>query len=473
MKYNRYVNLFRNTILFALGQFGTMIIGVLLVPIYTDKLNAAEYGTADLVTNMSSMLLPLLTIGITDGIIKFSFDGKHDKKKIFTASFMVTAVGLLFSIILFPLIQKFGKIDEYILLFYMILWTSIMSNLFLVYTKALQRIQLYTILALIKTIATMIPNIILLVVFPFGINGYLISYVIGNTVCIVVAIFTNGLWKYISIKQVHKGTVKEMVRFSLPLVPNNISIWAMGSMDKYMITYMMGANFNGLYSVAHKLPSIISMLSSVFNQAWNYSALEEQNSSTEDKHEYYRKIFRIYTSFMFTACSLGMIFVKPVMLLWVGEEFKSAWIFAPYLFVSVVFSCLTSFYVPMFVEMEKTNYLFISTTIGAIINLILNYFLIKIWGVNGAAFATVVTYFVVWIIRDILIEKGMHLRLKKFVPILTSILLVIQATILTLDLSYWFIYQVLFCVIVILFNLKDLKSLFVPIVGYLKKKKSQ
>lgn len=467
MKEKRFKRLFVNTILFAIGQFGTTILGVVLVPLYTNCMTTVEYGNADLVLNLASMLLPIVTLSIMDGIIKFTLDGEHDEKTVFSVSFFICMLGLVFSCIGYPFIYKYGYIAEYIFFFYLILGTNILNNLFLAYTKALQNIRLYTVLALLRTFTMLISNIVMLTILNVGVKGYLLSYIIANVASCAGAFIYNKLWTKISVMNISKETTKEMVLFSLPLIPNNFSGWAMTSMDKYMLTYLMGAGYNGLYTVAHKIPSVVNMFSSVFNQAWNYSALEEQQSS--DYKIYYRTVFRIYSSYMFILASAVLCIVRPVMLLWVGSEFKQAWRYSPYLLISIIFSCFGGFYVPLFVTVKKTNHLFISTMIGTIVNGVLNWKMIPLWGINGASFSTVVTHFTVWLIRGIIIEKYTSIGLNKYKAYVNAILLMTQSTLLIFSGHRWFILQTISLCVILIFNRAEVKVLIEKIVRIVHK----
>lgn len=451
-----YRKLLINTLMFAIGQFGTSILSFFLVPLYTNCMSRSEFGTADLVLGLSGMFMPVVSICITDGIVKFSLDGKHDRKQVFSVSFIVCLAGSLISFAAYPLVYRYGRIPEYMLLFYMILITSIFSNLLLLYIKALQKLSTFTVIALVKTLTMLVANIVSLRVLNLGVNGYLWSYVLSNVVGCVLAVIMGKLYRYLSIKNVTSGLVKEMTAFSLPLIPNQASISAMSSMDRYMLTYILDSGYNGIYSIAHKLPSVVSMFSSVFNQAWNYSALENQTET--NKKEYYQNIFKIYGCYMFVAASAVMLLLRPVMMVWVGDDFKEAWQYSPFLLVGVVFSCFTGFYVPLFVACEKTGTLFISTLSGAVVNFVLNLILIPVWGINGASFASAVTYITVWLIREFMVRKyaGVHFDNRK--ALLNALLLFVQAAALMYVSQYRFLIQVLFLAVMTVLNLKEIKG---------------
>jgi len=467
-KNGNYKRLILNTVLFAIGQFGPSLLGFFLVPIYTNCMSQSEFGTADLVINLSNLLIPFVSICITDGVVKFSLDGKHDKKSVFSVSFFICLLGSILSFIAYPFIYKYGQISGYVLLFYMVLITSVFNNLLLLYIKSIKRLKLYTIIALVKSAIMLISNIIALRVLNLKTEGFLWSFIISNIAGCLMAVLTARLHHFISIRNLQKKTTKEMVAFSLPLIPNQASISVMTSMDRYMLTYLLDSSYNGLYSVAHKIPDFVGRLSMVFNQAWNYSVLENQTQNI--KNNYYQSIYTLYSSYMFIIASIVMMLIRPIMYVWVGSEFRDAWLYAPYLLISIIFSCFTGFYVPLFVICEKTGTLFISTLAGAITNLTLNYLLIPVWGINGASFASAVGYLVVWLMRGIMIKKYVKIEFDNIKAIINAIILILQGTcLIKLALSYFWV-QIVILSIVILINIKDIKNLVIFLKNSLLRK---
>ena len=173
---------------------------------------------------------------------------------------------------------------------------------------------------------------------------------------------------------------------------------------------------------------------------------------------------------MFIIASIVMMLIRPIMYVWVGSEFRDAWLYAPYLLISIIFSCFTGFYVPLFVICEKTGTLFISTLAGAITNLTLNYLLIPVWGINGASFASAVGYLVVWLMRGIMIKKYVKIEFDNIKAIINAIILILQGTcLIKLALSYFWV-QIVILSIVILINIKDIKNLVIFLKNSLLRK---
>lgn len=76
------------------------------------------------------------------------------------------------------------------------------------------------------------------------------------------------LTKFVSLKCIDKNTIRMLLKYSVPLIPNSLMWWIMSAGDKYIINYFLGDGANGLYSLSSKVPQIINMIYSLFIQAW-------------------------------------------------------------------------------------------------------------------------------------------------------------------------------------------------------------
>ena len=97
---NKYKTLVSNTALISLGTFGSKLLVFLMVRFYTGYLTTSEFGTADIITQTCNLLLPIISLGITNGVFRFAIDSNHDKKSVFSSGlYTITLGGLLFLII--------------------------------------------------------------------------------------------------------------------------------------------------------------------------------------------------------------------------------------------------------------------------------------------------------------------------------------------------------------------------------------
>ena len=132
-----------------------------------------------------------------------------------------------------------------------------------------------------------------------------------------------------------------MIRYSIVLIPNSFMWWIMNSSDRVMVSSMVGIAANGIYAVSYKLPTLVSTLTTIFNQAWSYSAIREEG--TEDENEYNNKIFRTLIGIVMLI-GIGLItFMKPFLSIYVAKEYYVAWKYTPFLTVGCVYLTLATF----------------------------------------------------------------------------------------------------------------------------------
>ena len=136
-------------------------------------------------------------------------------------------------------------------------------------------------------------NILFLLVFKEGIRGYLKAYIIANTLTAIYAIIIGKGYKSLHFSHIDKGLLTRMAKYSVVLIPNSFMWWIMNSSDRIMVSSMVSVAANGIYAVSYKLPTLVSTLTSIFNQAWSYSAIREEG--TVDESEYNNRIFRALT----------------------------------------------------------------------------------------------------------------------------------------------------------------------------------
>ena len=156
------------------------------------------------------------------------------------------------------------------------------------YLMAIDKVKEVAIAGIISSIVIIFSNIYFLLIMKIGIVGYLASIIIGpllsSVFCIIVA--REPLNTYIVVDCNNK-LKKEMVVYCVPLIFNNIALWINAFLDRYFVTYFCGVSGNGVYSVAGKIPTILSTCYSVFASAWTLSAIQEFDP--EDKDGFFQK----------------------------------------------------------------------------------------------------------------------------------------------------------------------------------------
>lgn len=400
----KYKYLIKNTGILTISSFSSRILVFLLVPLYTSVLSTAEYGAYDLSITTIQLLLPVFTVNIYDAVMRFYMDSHYSKKKI-------TAVGTKYVIIsvsafccfaiynyffgFFGILDSIKRYSSLVLLYYI-------SNLFNQYliqmAKGNEQVKDIAIAGVVNTAVTLLLNILLLLVIKIGLTGFFVSYIVGQ-VCSATIIFVRSrYWKYINL-EIDRQYEKEMLAYSVPLILGTIGWWCNNASDRYVVTFMCGVAANGVYSVAYKIPSILTTFQQVFLQAWQISAVKEYEDG--ESASFYGKTFITVNIAMCVLCSGLVMFTRPIASILYAKDFHAAWQYVPFLLVSGVFNAASGLIGPILNANKNSKSLGWSSLIGASVNIMLNFLLIKLIGVQGAAVATAISSYIIYLLRKI------------------------------------------------------------------------
>lgn len=473
MSKNKYNTLLSNTILISIGTFTSKLLVFLMVRFYTGYLTPSDYGTADLITQTANLLFPIISLGITEGVFRFAMDKTSDRKSVFTFGFLSITVGAVLFFAIAPILQFIEDFKGYIWLIVVYTLASCYHALCSQYIRAIGKTGLFAVQGIINTMLVIIFNIMFLAVFNIGVTGYVLSVVVSDALCTVILIIKEKLWRQITLK-LSKSVLPSMLRYSIPLIPTTVFWWITSVSDRYMVNEMISSTANGIYTVSYKLPTLLTLVSSIFMQAWQFSAVTEDDGNKEEHSLFYSKVWGSFQAVMFLAGSAVIAFAKPVIKLLTTADYYDAWKYVPLLSVAMIFTAFTSFAGSVYVVTKKSGISFITAFLGAAINLVLNFLLIpSSLGVQGAAIATVASYLIVFIIRAVNSQKYIRYKIYGGHIVLNTLIIFIQTVTMVFEVELWIIIQVVCIIALALINFKFLigfiAKIFESVLGRVKK----
>lgn len=424
---NRYKKLFNNSILFALGNLGSKLINILLVPLYTHLLTTAQYGNVDITLTTINLLYPVISFSIFDAVLRFIMDKSEDNKKTLSNAFVITCVGCMIMLVALLPIMKILNIDNAVYLCFILVF-QVFQAMFSEYSRAVGKVKIFAFNGILGTFMTGISNIILMVWLKQGVSGYFLSIIISAGICILFLCIKLRLWKIIKFKFIDVNQMKEMLYYSIPLIPNALAWWATSASNRYFILYFVGMSANGFFAIANKIPNLLSMLNSIFFQSWQMSAIEEYES--KDKSQYFSNILSFYIQFLFIGCAGILLVLRIFMKFFVANSYYDAWKIVPFLLLSVVYSSISAFLGTNYIAAKQTTGIMITTFLGAILNIILCFILVPILKTNGAAIASAISFLVICFYRLKDTEKFVKINLDITKITINHILFAIQVIIL-------------------------------------------
>lgn len=428
---NRYRYLFKNIGLLTLSSFATKLLSFFLVPLYTNILTTTEYGTYDLFNTTVGVLLPILTLNVQDAVMRFVIDSKSNRKaivsvamKILLIANIIVATGLIVN----SIFDISMLVKEYAIFFFLMFLVQSLSGVITYYVRGIDKIADLSISSVLVSVFTISCNVIFLVIFHWGLIGYFLANIIGPLVQCLYLVICSDMIHDTDLRANFSEEKKAMLDYCKPMIANSVAWWINNTSDRYVVIFFCGLAENGVYSVASKIPSILNIFQSIFSQAWTLSAVRDFDP--EDKNGFFANTYRIYNCLMVLICSAIIVVDKLLARFLYAKDFYVAWRYVPWLTIAIVFGALSGYIGGFFSAVKNSKIFAQSTVVGAISNIVLNFIMTPFMGALGAAIATAVCYFVVWVIRYWHSKKFIKLKIRLRRDIITYSLLVVQSIVL-------------------------------------------
>lgn len=456
---NKYKFLISNTGLFFISTFSSKFLVFLLMPIYTAALTPDQFNTFDLITQTANLLIPLVSLGIPNSIIRFGLDKNYSKKGVFTVSALSYLAGYIVFLACYPVISQITYVDGYVRYLYLYLLCSCMRTLVQQFVRAKSYTRLYAADGILATVSTIVLVYIFLVKLNMGVGGYLLATIGADFISFLFLSVMGGCWKYFAISRFNSKLAKEMLKYCLPLIPTGIFWWITNVSDRYLVTALVSASVSGLYAVSYKIPSIVNVFSTVFTEAWQISAVQE--GQKDNSGTFFKNVFKAYQSIIFMAGAGLILLCRPLMSFMVAEKYYDAWKFIPLLIMATIFSCFSSFMSSIYMVNKNGKANLLTMMAGALSNIGLNLLMIPKWGAQGAALATLISYMLVFALRAAGTKNSIDVDISPAFMLLNVGLIGLLSYVMVNEIKMWLIISVLITAVILAVN-------FMPLWGFAK-----
>ena len=448
---NRYQKLASNTAILAVGTFGSKLLVFLLMPLYTAWLTTAEFGTAELITGLSNFLMPLACVGLSTGVFRFAAEREADREAVFSTSVALLGISLGGFLLLSPLLLLIEYVSSYLWLVVLYVIFADLQAVCAQYLRATDRTALFAGQGILNTVLVVLFNVLFLFAFEMGVEGYVLSVILGNLITLIFLVFRVRLWEVFSPSKVQKRLMGDLLRFSLPMIPTTLCWLITDLSDRYMVTGFCGDSANGIYSAAYKIPTVVTLVSSIFLQAWQFSAVAE-NSDGEECKDFYTKVFGGFLSVVMIGASGLVLLSRFLTGLLLNESYFEAWRYMPALLCAAALEAIVSFLASVYLVRKKSMHSFVTALIGALSNILLNLLLIPRIGPLGAALATLASYAIVMVVRLFDTHRMIPFKLFPMRLSISSALLLLQAAVMTWEIPLRILWSILLTALIIAIN---------------------
>lgn len=449
--------LIKNTGILTISNFASKILSFLLVPLYTSILSTTDVGIYDIIASTVTLLYPILTMNIVDGVMRFSMDGNRSKDEIIGVAIRHIGISWAVGAAILCLLHSTGLVPQivgYEMLAFLLFFFYVSHQLLVQFSKGLERVADMGIAGVIGTVAMLGGNVLFLLCFRIGLRGFFIANVLAEALPSVYLFLRIRFWKYIRSEAINKKLRREMLIYCVPLIATVLGWWVNSTSDRYVVTVMCGVAANGLLSVAYKIPSIISTLQGIFIQAWQISAIKEYGRN--DTRDFYGRAFIVINTLMCAACAWLIILTKPLAYILYQKDFFNAWKYVPFLIISCVLNSASGFMGPILSAKKASKPMAMSAVYGAGANLVMNILFVYAIGIQGATIATVISSFIIYAFRKRAVGDDIKIERYGFV-LITWLLLCVQA-VLEIYTGFWWL-EIVLMVIMLGLNWRNLIQL--------------
>lgn len=399
-KYNRLV---KNTLLVFGGNIGAKLITLVMMPLYTRWLSVEGYGLTDLLTIYVTLLLSVVSCCIPEALFVFPSGAEKDKQKQYFSTgvsfnYLTMAIaGIIFFAMdqLSYMYQWSNSFFQNVWLIYFMLISSIFQQQCQQFARSTGHMIVYSVTGFLYTACVACLSFAL--VPTYGVQGYVYCIIISNVASALFSFIGSKAGQFISLKSIKLSVLKEMLKYSIPLIPNSIMWWLVNALNRPLLESNLGLHEIGIYAVSNRFPGLLSMVFAVFATSWQISVLEEYKKSGFEV--FYNKIFKL-VFFGLVLVQLGLTFTSKILVrLFASSDFFEAWTYVSILSLGTLISCLSSFVGVVFSATRQSKYYLYSSIYGAAASLILNYLLIPIWGTYGACLSIIVSFSIITLSR--------------------------------------------------------------------------
>lgn len=401
----------KNTILLTLGTIINKGLQFAVIPFFSKWLTTEEYGRFDLIVTYVSLLIPIITLSNHEGIFRMCIGEIDQKNKsgYITGGFLIDVIDYLIFVLF--LYYFYGRYNINMFIAFIL---YLFGEVALVYLRgvlrAMKKLDIYSFVLIFSTLIMVFFVTLFVKIYNMGLNGILIGYAIGSTLGAFFVAFMVRWWKWISVSCVKKNQIREILSYSAPLIPNDLSWWVINASDRQIINIFFGDTANGIYAIAHKIPAICSIIFSMVSISWQ----QEVSTSIEaeqkiDINNYLNAMIKILVSFC--VCLLAGSFILYYYIF--DNKYFDASKYSPILIVSSGVLAISLFMGGILAAYKRTKSNGFSTVIGAGLNIIIHLVFLRIIGLYAAALSTLIANIITLLIRILSLRDVYKVKIDK------------------------------------------------------------
>lgn len=454
-----------------IGNFSSKVLSFVLVFFMTYFLTKEEVGEYDLILTSISFLVPCISLQIDSSLLRWLLDKNQSEKKdeifenVFGLLFRNIAIYTVLYWILSFFIDWNHQLYLYIFSVLMMIFPTLQQG-----TRGIGKNRLYASTSVVYSLFFVFNTGIALYFFKSSVDGVLLANIIALSGVIIWLFIKNDWWKYLRAKKIDSKLIKELCEYSLPLLPNTLSWWLISASTRYVILGYLGKEYNGLFAISYKIPTIVLVITNVFTLAWQEKVIKTSNQ--EEAETQFTNILSGYVNLV-----MGVIIIlvscSKFMMQFIGKGYYESWKYIPILLFAVFLQAISAFYGAAYLRAKQTKGILYSSILGGVITISTSFFFVQYMGLYGISLSIMLGYLVLLIFRGIHVQHFLKIKFPIINTIILTIIFIVLTSLLYVENKWIFPLSVLISLIVFtIFNYKYIISLKSKVISKWKKSKS-
>jgi len=404
-------NVGKQTFLYGIGNISIKIVAFLLIPVYTKFLPTRDVGIIALIELSEIFLIATLHLGVYQGLWRYLPDCESDSSKSLISSgfWGVLVTDLLILTVLYFLLDKvlymFGLGMEYIGLFRIMLF-NVFMYIGIQYTLQLWRYEQKVVRYIIVAFIQLVGIVSLIIMFVIKMNYGILGVLLGKTLVLV------PLFLFMTFTLVRNNfflpSVKlfiKQIKFGLPLVIVGISTPILTMSDRYFLNMFVSLDQVGIYNIVYKFAMLINMFL-VVPLGMGLNPIMYRLGLRRENHDFFRDIM-FYYGVVGGVMMLSIVFFSPAVIeIITTPEYLVAVGIIPLVTLGYYINGFKTFFTLNIALKDRTSQVALVAIFGIIINLLLNYFLVKYFYIKGAALSTLLSYLAVTVLMFLVSNRS-------------------------------------------------------------------
>jgi O-antigen/teichoic acid export membrane protein len=395
---------------YGIGKVGEAVAMLVLLPVLTRAFSPAEFGVWDITMTFFLLTAMAASLGLEPALAAFYFETREvDRRKLIAStsiqfrlvsSIVLAAVGFFFAAQISQMIFGTAEHAAYFKIAAAAVPFFLAVNIF----KQLLRLEFspwkFNIIGVGYAALYAALAVIFVTKMKMGVAGVLVG-ILASSACFAVV---GGVFTVRHISPRFSGRIlKEMLRFSLPLLPTLFACWLIDFSDRYFLTRMGTLEQVGIYSAGARISSIIILFSASFQMAWGPYALSIQHD--DGAREKYSRGLLLFVCAALAGATAITIFARPILVVLAQPKYYAAEnVIGLLVLATVAYGAYLVANIGLLIT-KKTTLTSFAIAVGALLNIGLNFMLIPRFGMMGAAVATLAAYFAAFLLLYAFAQK--------------------------------------------------------------------